>query len=185
MLEGPIINKINTSELQYNVRRTAEEKKKLLKKKNIYCNPNWPFCLYQASLFDVREVLILKESKPPYIIEDYYYVKNQEYHDENIDYIDGDIPLDKTRNVEILIERRKHVCDDQKIVDISQNFQDKNIQNEMGDLNMDKKRKRNEVNEDEPSLIKYIINKEEMFKLIKSDSSDSSENLKKKKENKS
>ena len=34
MLEGPIINKINTSELQYNVRRTAEEKKKLLKKKN-------------------------------------------------------------------------------------------------------------------------------------------------------
>ena len=138
MLEGPIINKINTSELQYNVRRTAEEKKKLLKKKNIYCNPNWPFCLYQASLFDVREVLILKESKPPYIIEDYYYVKNQEYHDENIDYIDGDIPLDKTRNVEILIERRKHVCDDQKIVDISQNFQDKNIQNEMGDLNTDK-----------------------------------------------
>ena len=138
MLEGPIINKINTSELQYNVRRTAEEKKKLLKKKNIYCNPNWPFCLYQASLFDVRDVLILKESKPPYIIEDYYYEKNQEYPDENIDYIDGDLPLDKTRNIEILIERRKHVCDDQKIVDISQNFQDKNIQNEMGDLNTDK-----------------------------------------------
>ena len=138
MLEGPIINKINTSELQYNVRRTAEEKKKLLKKKNIYCNPNWPFCLYQASIFEVRDVLILKESKPPYIIEDYYYEKNQEYPDENIDYIDGDLPLDKTRNIEILIERRKHVCDDQKIVDISQNFQDKNIQNEMGDLNMDK-----------------------------------------------
>ena len=138
MLEGPIINKINKSELQFNVRRTAEEKKKLLKKKNIYCNPNWPFCLYQASSFNVKDVFIFKESKPPYIIEDYYYVKNQEYHDENIDYIDGDLPLDKTRNIEILIERRKHVCDDQKIVDISQNFQDKNIQNEMGDLNTDK-----------------------------------------------
>jgi hypothetical protein len=140
LLQGPIINKISTSELRYNVRRTAEEKKALLKSKKIYCNPNWPFCLYQPSLFDMREVLILKESKPPYIIDDYYYVKNEEYHDDKKDFIDGDLPLDKTSNIEILIERGKHICDDQKIVEISQNFskQEKNIQNEIGDLGVDK-----------------------------------------------
>jgi hypothetical protein len=140
LLQGPIINKISTSELRYNVRRTAEEKKALLKSKKIYCNPNWPFCLYQPSLFDMREVLILKESKPPYIIDDYYYVKNEEYPDDKNDFIDGDLPLDKTSNIEILIERGKHICDDQKIVEISQNFskQEKNIQNDFGDLVVDK-----------------------------------------------
>ena len=140
LLQGPIINNLNTSDLKYNVRRTAEEQKALLKSKNIYCNPNWPFCLYQPSLFDMKEVLILKESKPPYIIDDYYYIKNEEYHDEKNDFIDGELILDKTSNIEILIERGKHVCDDQKIVEISQNFskQEKNIQNENGDLGQDK-----------------------------------------------
>ena len=140
MLEGPIINKINTSELKFNVRRTAEEKKALLKSKKIYCNPNWPFSLYQPSFFDTRDVLVLKESKPPFLIEDYYYIKNEEYHDEKNDFIDGELPLDKTSNIEILIERRKHVCDDQKIVEISQNFNkpEKIIQDEIGDFGMDK-----------------------------------------------
>ena len=140
LLQGPIINNLNTSDLKYNVRRTAEEQKALLKSKNIYCNPNWPFCLYQPSFFDMKEVLILKESKPPYIIDDYYYIKNEEYHDEKNDFIDGELPLDKTSNIEILIERGKHVCDDQKIVEISQNFskQEKNIKNENGDLGQDK-----------------------------------------------
>ena len=140
LLQGPIINKINTSELKHNVRRTAEETKALLKSKNIYCNPNWPFCLYQPSFFDMKEVLILKESKQPYIIDDYYYIKNDAYQDEKNDFIDGELPLDKTSNIEILIERGKHICDDQKIVEISQNFskQEKNIQNENGDLGKDK-----------------------------------------------
>ena len=140
LLQGPIINKINTSELKHNVRRTAEETKALLKSKNIYCNPNWPFCLYQPSFFDMKEVLILKESKQPYIIDDYYYIKNDVYQDEKNDFIDGELPLDKTSNIEILIERGKHICDDQKIVEISQNFskQEKNIQNETGDLGKDK-----------------------------------------------
>jgi hypothetical protein len=139
ILQGPIINNINTSDLKSNVRRTAEEKKRLLKNKNINCNPNWPFCLYQPSFFNVKDVLILKESKPPYIIEDYYYIKNEKYHDENSDYIDGHLlPLDKTSNIDTLIERRKHICDDQKIVEISKNLQDKNIQDDIGDWNMDK-----------------------------------------------
>ena len=140
LLQGPIINNLNTSDLKYNVRRTAEEQKALLKSKNIYCNPNWPFCLYQPSFFDMKEVLILKESKQPYIIDDYYYIKNEVYQDEKNDFIDGELPLDKTSNIEILIERGKHICDDQKIVEISQNFskQEKNIQNENGDLGKDK-----------------------------------------------
>ena len=177
MLEGPIINKINTSELQYNVRRTAEEKKKLLKKKNIYCNPNWPFCLYQASLFDVREVLILKESKPPYIIEDYYYIKNEEYHDENSDYIDGNLPFDKTNNIETLIERRKHICDDQKIVEISKNLQDKNIGDDIGDWNMDKSPEMKiyelvKKSKDIDKIIKYIcvnLEKKEEKTILKNE----------------
>ena len=142
LLEGPIINKINTSELKFSARRTAEEKKALLKSKQIYCNPKWPFCLYQPSFFDMREVIILKESKPPYIIEDYYYIKNEEYHDDKIDFIDGELPLDKTNNIELLIERGKHICDDQKIVEISQNLnynkQEKNISDGIGDLEVDK-----------------------------------------------
>jgi len=42
-LQVPIVNKIKTGELKSNARRTAEEKKVLLKKKNIYCNQNWLF----------------------------------------------------------------------------------------------------------------------------------------------
>ena len=121
-LQVPIVNKIKAGELKSNARRTAEEKKALLKKKNIYCNPNWPFCLYEPSVFDLKEMLIFKENKNPLIIEDYYYIKNAGYQDDVNDCIDGVIEIDKTDNKEILIERHKHICDDQKIVEISQNF---------------------------------------------------------------
>ena len=179
LLQGPIINKISTSELRYSVRRTAEEKKALLKSKKIYCNPNWPFCLYQPSLFDMKDVVILKESKPPYIIDDYYYVKNEEYHDDKKDFIDGDLPLDKTSNIEILIERGKHICDDQKIVEISQNFskQEKNIQNEIGDLGVDKSPEmkiyelvKNSKDVDKITRIIYLmLSKKEEKKILKNE----------------
>jgi hypothetical protein len=122
LLQVPIVNKIKDGELKSGVRRTAEEKKALLKKKNIYCNPNWPFCLYEPSTFNIKEFLIVKESKTPLIIEDYYYIKNRGYQDDINDLIDGVFETDKTANNEILIERHKHICDDQKIVEISQNF---------------------------------------------------------------
>ena len=122
LLQVPIVNKIKAGELKSSVRRTAEEKKALLKKKNIYCNPNWPFCLYEPSVFDLKEVLIIKENKTPFIIDDYYYIKHNGYQDNKNDLIDGVFESDKTANTEILIERHKHICDDQKIVDISQNF---------------------------------------------------------------
>ena len=121
MLQTPIINKIEQSEIK-SAKRTTEEKKALLKKKNIYCNPNWPFCLYEPTEFNVKEVFVYKESKVPFIIDDYYYNKNSGDKDDKNDLIDGELKSDKTVNTEILIERHKHICDDQKIVEISQNF---------------------------------------------------------------
>ena len=140
LLQVPIVNKIKDGELKSGVRRTAEEKKALLKKKNIYCNPNWPFCLYEPSTFNIKEFLIVKESKTPLIIEDYYYIKNRGYQDDINDLIDGVFETDKTANNEILIERHKHICDDQKIVEISQNFSklENVITKENEDKNSDK-----------------------------------------------
>ncbi len=140
LLQVPIVNKIKAGELKSSVRRTAKEKKALLKRKNIHCNPNWPFCLYEPSTFDLKEVLIIKENKAPFIIDDYYYIKNEEYQDNKIDLIDGVFETDKTANNEILIQRHKHICDDQKIVEISQNFGklEKVINNENFDKPKDK-----------------------------------------------
>ena len=122
LLQVPIVNKMKAGELKSGVRRTAEEKKALLKKKNIYCDPNWPFCLYDPAVFSIHDFLIIKEDKKPFIIDDYYYIKNSRYKDDINDCIEGVIETDKTANKEILIERHKHTCDDQKIVEISQNF---------------------------------------------------------------
>lgn len=135
-LQIPIVNKIKQGELKSGARRTAEEKKALLKRKNIYCNPNWPFCLYEPSVFDLKECLIFKENKTPLIIEDYYYIKNMGYQDDVNDLIDGVFETDKTANKEILIERHKHICDDQKIVEISQNFG--KLENVISNESMDK-----------------------------------------------
>ena len=136
MLQVPIVNKIKAGELQSGIRRTATQKKALLKRKNIHCNPNWPFCLYEPSTFDLKEMLIFKETKTPFIIEDYYYIKNEQYQDDQNDLIDGVFETDKTANNEILIERHKHICDDQKIVEISQNFG--KLENVINNENTDK-----------------------------------------------
>ena len=139
MLQVPIVNKIKQGELK-SIKRTAKEKKALLKKKNINCNPNWPFCLYDPSYFNLKDYLIFKESKAPFIIDDYYYIKNIGYQDDINDLIDGVIESDKTANNEILIERHKHICDDQKIVEISQNFSklERVYTNESGDKENEK-----------------------------------------------
>ena len=142
LLQKPIINRIKAGELKSSARRTAEEKKALLKRKNIHCNPNWPFCLYEPSVFDVKEFLIVKENKNPLIIEDYYYIKNEGYQDDINDLIDGVIDTDKTSNNEILIERHKHICDDQKIVEISQNFG--KIENVYSNENIDKENEKSQ-----------------------------------------
>jgi hypothetical protein len=162
-LEVPIVNKMKDGELKSGVRRTAEEKKALLKRKNIYCDPNWPFCLYEPSTFNIKEYFITKEHKTPLIIEDYYYIKNRGYQDDINDMIDGVIDTDKTANKEILIERHKHICDDQKIVEISQNLT--KLENVLSYENVDKASDKSQemkiyellkTSKDVDAIIKYI-----------------------------
>ena len=97
------------------------DRKKSLKKKGINCNPNWPTCYYDDYAQKIIEVLVLKESKIPYIINDYYYIKNDGYPDSTLLYgIDGYKGASQGTNVkEVLIERHKHVCDNAKLVDNS------------------------------------------------------------------
>ena len=64
------------------------------------------------------------------------YIKNRGYQDDINDLIDGVIETDKTADKEILIERHKHICDDQKIVEISQNFS--KLENVYSNENIDK-----------------------------------------------
>ena len=116
----PIITKfkeeaLNSYEDKFN------DRKKSLKKKGINCNPNWPTCFYDDYTQTIIEVLIIKESKIPYIINDYYYIKNDGYPDNTLLYgIDGYKGSCQGTNVkEVLVERHKHVCDNAKLVDNS------------------------------------------------------------------
>ena len=64
-------------------------------------------------------------------------------------------------NNEILIERRKHICDDQKIVDISQNFSkfEKSISKEIENLDNDKS--------NEMKIYELVKNSKDVDKIIK------------------
>ena len=105
ILSKPIRNKLKNGELLSTAKRTWDENRELLKKRNINCDPNWPFCLYEVEN-DFSGVLVFQESKNTFIIDDYYYIK-----------------ITKNDN-KLLIERHRHICDDQKLVDASQNFSD-------------------------------------------------------------
>ena len=100
-----------------------EEKKKnrieSLKEKGIICNPNWPTCIYDDYTENLIDVLILKENKLPYVINDYYYIKNDNYPDNKLYeiYKNKQEPLSPIK--EVLIERHKHICDNAKLVDSS------------------------------------------------------------------
>ena len=120
LLSKPIRNKLHNGELLSTAKRTWDENRELLKKRNINCDPNWPFCLYEVD-HDVDDVLIFKESKNLFIIDDYYYIKSKGYQDERADNVDEFI---KKNDNKLLIERHRHICDDQKLVDASQNFSD-------------------------------------------------------------
>ena len=117
-LEKSIISKIREEEY-------ASHEEKLnnrissLKEKGVNCNPNWPVCFYDDYTQNVIDVLILKEKKIPYIINDYYYIKNDSYPDNNIDGINNyNQPL-TDKDKEVLIERHKHICDNAKLIDTS------------------------------------------------------------------
>ena len=120
ILSKPIINKMQNGDLMSTAKRTWEENRELLKKRNINCDPNWPFCLYDVE-HEIPELLIFKESKNIFLIDDYYYLKSKGYQDENSDNVDEFITKNDNK---LLIERHRHICDDQKLVDSSQNFSD-------------------------------------------------------------
>ena len=120
ILSKPIRNKLKNGELVSTAKRTWDENRELLKKRNINCDPNWPFCLYEVEN-DFSGVLVFQESKNTFIIDDYYYIKSKGYQDEKYDNVDEFITKNDNK---LLIERHRHICDDQKLVDASQNFSD-------------------------------------------------------------
>ena len=117
-LKIPVIKKLK-EEIRESFYKQCEERKINLKKKKIHCNPNWPTCLYDNYNHIVVDYVIMKENKLPFLINDYYYIKNKGNEDGNFDNIDE---LGHSSNKDILIERHKHVCDDKKLVNTSQNL---------------------------------------------------------------
>jgi len=120
LLSVPIINSLKNGELTSTAKRTWEENRELLKKRNINCDPNWPFCLFEVA-HEIPEILIFKETNKIFYIDDYYYIKSKGYQDENEDKVEQ---IGDKVDQKLLIERHRHICDDQKLVDSSQNFSD-------------------------------------------------------------
>ena len=116
-LENSIISKIKEenvpNEEKINNRINA------LKEKGIICNPNWPTCFYDDYTQTIIDVLVLKQSNLPYIINDYYYVKNDSYPDNQLYEINQNSNKSSIIIKEVLVERHKHICDNAKLVDNS------------------------------------------------------------------
>ena len=117
-LKLPVLTKLK-EEIRESYYKQCLQRKKSLKMKRINCNPNWPTCLYDNYNHIVAEYVIMKENKSPFIINDYYYIKNQGNEHGKFDNLDE---LGHSLNKDILIERHKHVCDDMKLVNTSQNL---------------------------------------------------------------
>ena len=119
-LKIPVLKKLK-EEIRESFYKQCEERKINLKKKKIHCNPNWPTCLYDNYNHIVVDYVIMKENKLPFLINDYYYIKNKGNENENGNFDNID-ELGHSSNKDILIERHKHVCDDKKLVNTSQNL---------------------------------------------------------------
>ena len=142
-LKNPVLNKLK-DELKFSFIKQREERKKSLKRKKINCNPVWPTCLYDNYNHIVVEYVILKENKNPFIINDYYYIKNQgnENHKNNNNIIDE---LENSTIKEVIIERHKHICDDMKLVNTSKNLIENLSKRRVSlDSVLDKKNKEND-----------------------------------------
>lgn len=90
------------------------------KKKEKQCNPNWPICNYDTSVYDVPEAIVLKYQKKPNIMTDYYYLLANNYPKSNGRIDEFLLNGDK----DVLIERRKHSCFENKIIEKSIVFLD-------------------------------------------------------------
>ena len=120
LLSVPITNSLKSGDLTSTAKRTWNENRELLKKRNINCDPNWPFCLYEVE-HEIPEFLIFRETNKLFYIDDYYYIKSKGYQDEQEDRVEQ---IGNKVDKKLLIERKRHICDDQKLVDASTNFLD-------------------------------------------------------------
>ena len=63
---------------------------------------------------EIVQILILKDEKVPYVIDNYYYEKTMSYPSEK----DKNIDEFFTNNeIGLLIERQKHICDNKVLID--------------------------------------------------------------------
>ena len=138
-LQIPIINKTINQVLLSNGRRSSIEKKAILDKRNVHCDPLWPFCLFGSSINEINDYFIIKEHRAPLIIDDYYYIKNT---GEQEGISDED---DLLVNQEVLIERHKHKCDDQKIVDLCKIFDENDYEKSYEDTSNSNGKKSKEM----------------------------------------
>jgi hypothetical protein len=120
LLSVPITNSLKNGDLTSTAKRTWNENREILKKRNINCDPNWPFCLYEVE-HEIPEFLIFRETKNIFYIDDYYYIKSKGYQDDKEDRVEQ---IGNKIDKKLLIERHRHTCDDQKLVDASNNFLD-------------------------------------------------------------
>ena len=120
LLSVPITNSLKSGDLTSTAKRTWHENRELLKKRNVTCDPNWPFCLYEVE-HEIPEFLIFRETNKIFYIDDYYYIKSKGYQDEQEDQVEQ---IGNKVDKKLLIERKRHTCDDQKLVDASNNFLD-------------------------------------------------------------
>lgn len=106
--------------------KKSQANKNSLKNKGVICNPIWPTCYYDDYTQNIVDVLILRESKLPNIIDDYYYIKHKKYPDNDIYGIYGYDQATPSPSImkEVFIERHKHICDNAKLVDNSKLFID-------------------------------------------------------------
>ena len=154
----PVLNKLK-EEIRESYYKQCEERKKSLKKKKINCNPNWPTCLYDNYTHIVVEYVVMKENKSPFLINDYYYIKNEGNTYDNFDVIGH------STNKDILIERHKHVCDDMKLVNASQNLIE-NLTNRNKKLNIDDLFEENK-NNDNTTIYGHLGESKDFDNIIK------------------
>jgi hypothetical protein len=158
-LKIPVLNKLK-EEIRESFYKQCEQRKKSLKMKKINCNPNWPTCLYDNYNHIVVEYVIMKENKSPFLINDYYYIKN-EGNKKGFDKFDE---LRHSLNKDILIERQKHVCDDMKLVNTSQNLIE-NLTNRNKKLDIDNLFEENK-NNDNTIIYGHLGESKDFDKLI-------------------
>lgn len=161
-MEKPIVTKFREESLA-SYEEKFNDRKKSLKKKGINCNPNWPTCFYDDYAQTIIEVLILKESKSPYIINDYYYIKNDGYPDNNIYGIDVYSQTGSGTVKEVVIERHKHICDNAKLVDNSKLL----IDDEYKKIDFDLINNNEQENSDENKIYDKLKNSKDFDNVVK------------------